>query len=66
MLEPDVGTSCVAAYELESEGAGYFSRLLTDAKAGMLYRFRLDGENMYPDPASRFQPEGPHVFHSGR
>ena len=60
MLEPDVGTSCVAAYELESEGTGYFSRLLTDAKAGMLYRFRLDGENMYPDPASRFQPEGPH------
>ena len=26
----------------------------------MLYRFRLDGENSYPDPASRFQPEGPH------
>jgi maltooligosyltrehalose trehalohydrolase len=27
----------------------------------MCYRFRLDGEGaLYPDPASRFQPEGPH------
>src|SRR5262249_44565849 len=31
------------------------------AKQGSLYRFRLDGEtNLYPDPASRFQPDGPH------
>lgn len=29
--------------------------------AGALYRFRVDGGAMlYPDPASRFQPEGPH------
>ena len=27
----------------------------------MRYRFRLDGEpTLYPDPASRFQPDGPH------
>ena len=31
------------------------------ARAGMRYRFRLDrGETALPDPASRFQPEGPH------
>ena len=31
------------------------------ARAGMRYRFRLDrGEAALPDPASRFQPEGPH------
>jgi len=26
----------------------------------MLYRYRLDGKNSYPDPVSRFQPDGPH------
>ena len=27
----------------------------------MRYRFRLDGAGLFPDPASRFQPEGPHA-----
>lgn len=27
---------------------------------GTDYRYRLDGGDGYPDPASRFQPEGPH------
>jgi maltooligosyltrehalose trehalohydrolase len=26
----------------------------------MLYKYRLDGKDSYPDPASRFQPDGPH------
>jgi maltooligosyltrehalose trehalohydrolase len=43
------------------EDGGYFSLLLDDIKAGTLYRFRLEGEpTLYPDPASRFQPNGPH------
>jgi maltooligosyltrehalose trehalohydrolase len=29
-------------------------------KPGDRYRFRLDGGDAFPDPASRFQPEGPH------
>ncbi len=41
-------------------GGGYFSGLAAAAKAGDLYRFRLDGGDAFPDPASRFQPEGPH------
>src|SRR5256714_857761 len=46
--------------ELQSEPDGYFSGAL-EAKAGSLYRFRLNGAgNLYSDPASRFQPEGPH------
>ncbi|MBV8201908.1 MAG: malto-oligosyltrehalose trehalohydrolase [Acidobacteria bacterium] len=50
------------ALELESEagGAGYFSGFTAAAGAGDLYRFRLDGGDAFPDPASRFQPEGPH------
>ncbi|HET6247680.1 MAG TPA: malto-oligosyltrehalose trehalohydrolase [Tepidisphaeraceae bacterium] len=40
---------------------GYFSGFAPDARSGMRYRFRLgDGETLYPDPASRFQPDGPH------
>jgi maltooligosyltrehalose trehalohydrolase len=50
-----------AAFDLEREEGGYFSALVEEAGAGSLYRFRLDGDGWrYPDPASRFQPDGPH------
>ena len=46
---------------LEPEGSGYFSGLVAEAGAGTRYRYRLDGEAaLYADPASRFQPDGPH------
>jgi maltooligosyltrehalose trehalohydrolase len=45
---------------LEAEPGGYFSGLAPGAGAGVLYRFRLDGGDAFPDPASRFQPQGPH------
>ena len=45
---------------LKSEGNGYFSGLLTGIGAGALYRIELDQQEAFPDPASRFQPEGPH------
>jgi maltooligosyltrehalose trehalohydrolase len=46
---------------LTAEGAGYFSGVSGDARAGTRYRYRLDGTGEgFPDPASRFQPEGPH------
>jgi len=47
-------------YELDREGNGYFSGIILDAAPDMLYRYRLDRKNSYPDPASRFQPDGPH------
>ena len=47
--------------ELSAEGDGYFSGTARSAKRGTLYRYRLDkGRDLYPDPASRFQPQGPH------
>jgi maltooligosyltrehalose trehalohydrolase len=52
------GGSAVAG--LEPEGNGYFSGLVPKARAGLLYRYRLDGDGPFPDPASRFQPDGPH------
>jgi len=54
------GGGTAAAHELRREEGGYFSGLVDDAGAGTLYRYRLDGGQAYPDPASRFQPEGPH------
>src|SRR5688572_1946842 len=48
-------------HPLTREENGYFSGLLKDAGPGTLYRFRLDDDKtLYPDPASRFQPNGPH------
>jgi len=47
--------------ELAPETPGYFSGRVAAAGAGTRYRFRLDGsDTLYPDPASRFQPDGPH------
>jgi maltooligosyltrehalose trehalohydrolase len=45
---------------LVPEENGYYSAFVRDAKPGMLYRFRLDGDGAFPDPASRYQPQGPH------
>lgn len=45
---------------LLSEGDGWHGGVASAAGPGDLYRFRLDGTGPFPDPASRFQPEGPH------
>jgi len=47
-------------FDLTPEEDGYFSGLVPQAGAGALYRYRLDGGDAFPDPASRFQPQGPH------
>src|SRR5205814_823025 len=48
------------ATNLDAEDGGYFSGLV-DAGVRARYRFRVgEDERGYPDPASRFQPEGPH------
>jgi maltooligosyltrehalose trehalohydrolase len=48
-------------HPLDREASGHFSGLVASARAGTLYRLRLDDEEeSYPDPASRYQPEGPH------
>jgi maltooligosyltrehalose trehalohydrolase len=50
-----------AEHALEREPDGHFRGLVAAARAGTRYRFRLDDEReTFPDPASRFQPEGPH------
>jgi maltooligosyltrehalose trehalohydrolase len=46
---------------MNCEEGGYFSAHVPHAGDGTLYRYRLDGsDGPFPDPASRFQPDGPH------
>lgn len=60
VLEGSAG-GATAAHALSLEERGYFAGLVPGAAAGARYRLRLDGEgSLYPDPASRYQPEGPH------
>jgi maltooligosyltrehalose trehalohydrolase len=48
-------------HPLRRESDGYFSGSTAEARPGTRYRFRLDDDRtLYPDPASRFQPDGPH------
>jgi maltooligosyltrehalose trehalohydrolase len=48
------------ATALDPEEHGYFSGLIRGG-AGDRYQLRVDGDDrLYPDPASRYQPEGPH------
>jgi maltooligosyltrehalose trehalohydrolase len=46
-------------FDLTAEGDGYFSGLVREALAGLHYKLQLD-RGSFPDPASRFQPQGPH------
>ncbi len=47
-------------YPLKHEGNGFFSNLIPEAKEHTLYQYILDDADPLPDPASRFQPSGPH------
>jgi maltooligosyltrehalose trehalohydrolase len=52
--------SAAGAHALTVEANGYHAGLVPCAVAGDRYRYRLDGGDTFPDPASRFQPDGPH------
>src|SRR4051812_39718676 len=44
--------------KLAKDEEGYHSGVDPTGRAGDCYRFRLDGKDSYPDPASRWQPFG--------
>jgi maltooligosyltrehalose trehalohydrolase len=45
---------------LSRDADGTFGGFVPGLAAGARYRYRLDGDGPFPDPASRFQPEGVH------
>jgi maltooligosyltrehalose trehalohydrolase len=45
---------------LPPEEGGYFAAIVNGVGRGARYRYRLDGGDAFPDPASRSQPEGVH------
>jgi maltooligosyltrehalose trehalohydrolase len=47
-------------HALEKGSDGTFGALVETARPGDRYRYRLDGDGLFPDPVSRFQPEGVH------
>src|SRR5215831_15224727 len=56
----DVAETKRKFFPLIAEPGGYFSGA-ADAGPGIRYHLRVNGaETFYPDPASRFQPDGPH------
>ena len=59
VLETGANGSC--AFALQPEAEGYFGGAVAGVSSGTYYRFRLGGSSaeVLPDPASRFQPEGP-------
>jgi maltooligosyltrehalose trehalohydrolase len=47
-------------FPLERDDHGYFRGHVSHAKVGDLYWYQLESGQRRPDPASRFQPGGPH------
>ena len=46
--------------ELTAEKDGYFAGEAVNIDEHAQYKYRLDGSEGFPDPASKYQPKGPH------
>jgi maltooligosyltrehalose trehalohydrolase len=46
--------------EMQPKGEGYWSAIVSEVKPGTHYRYKLDDQQSYPDPASMLQPLGVH------
>lgn len=59
-LSQGPGEKAELSVPLQAEGEGYFSAAIAGLTAGTSYGLRGDGgEELLPDPVSRFQPRGP-------
>lgn len=50
----------VSSHALRRGGEGYYEGFVAGVGSGALYMYRLDGDKMRPDPASRYQPRDVH------
>ena len=61
VLESGPGSPANIVLEPDPDDTGYHAGFSAQASAGTIYRYELDDDPMrYPDPASRYQPDGPH------
>ncbi len=61
ILESGPGSPALISLEPDPKDQGYHSGFSAGASAGTIYRYELDDDSLrYPDPASRYQPDGPH------
>ncbi|MBY0527289.1 MAG: malto-oligosyltrehalose trehalohydrolase [Gemmataceae bacterium] len=56
VVESQPGTTV----KLARSDDGYFAATVPTVAAGDRYRYRVDGKGPFPDPCSRYQPEGVH------
>jgi len=57
---PEKSHTSVPPFALSKDTEGFFTGVSGTLSVGDLYRYRVDGKGPYPDPASRFQPQGVH------
>ena len=60
LVRPGVEGTPERSWPMDREDDGHFHVLDPEARSGGRYWFRLDGDRLRPDPASRSQPDGPH------
>ena len=60
LVIPAQGRGAERVLPMQREPDGHFDAVDPEARAGGRYWFRLDGDRLRPDPASRWQPDGPH------
>jgi len=54
------GPGAPATIPMKRLQTGYFDAMVAQAATGTRYRFRLSAGDSFPDPCSRYQPDGPH------
>ncbi|HEX6911497.1 MAG TPA: malto-oligosyltrehalose trehalohydrolase [Longimicrobium sp.] len=54
------GPDAQAVHPLDAQADGWFRGVVPGIGAGARYRYRLDEKDAFPDPASRWQPDGVH------
>jgi maltooligosyltrehalose trehalohydrolase len=59
-VEVLIEAPAVQQFALTRTGEGYHVGGPVPLSPGTLYKYRVDGRGPYPDPWSRFQPQGPH------
>jgi maltooligosyltrehalose trehalohydrolase len=59
VVENGPSQQAAGTHDMDPTGNGWFEAEI-DCGAGTLYRYKLDGALLIPDPASRFQPQDVH------